>query len=280
MSLCIKKDNFNPDNIILGKEIKINNTIIKPLLYNYDVNIVNKFYFLTDWVHVSSYRISSNNIIFVIDDNDIYDIMKKLRSKLKFVIPPGKSIHTNMINNFDLSDSDDDGPQLKKKQPQPQSQPQPQPQPQSQPQPQPQSQPQPQPQPELQEKKYDITINTNNHNTEYNDYDNKINFCFTKQSIVTLYPSKKSGLEPYDLIKCENYKEIHRYFPFFNKQGNLKIVGKFLISVNTYISDYSHINYGLTFNIKSGQIKYEKSFIVDDKLITKSIFENKIKIEI
>jgi len=261
MSLCIKKDNFNPDNIILGKEIKINNTIIKPLLYNYDVNIVNKFYFLTDWVHVSSYHKTSNNIIFVIDDNDIYDIMKKLRSKLKFVIPPGKSIHTNMINNFDLSDSDDDGPQLKKKQPQPQSQ--------------------PQPQPELQEKKYDITINTNNHNTEYNDYDNKINFCFTKQSIVTLYPSKKkSELDTYNLIKYENYKEIHRYFPFFNKQGNFKIVGKFLISVNTYISDYSHINYGLTFNIKSGQIKYEKSFIVDDKLRTKSIFENKIKIEI
>jgi hypothetical protein len=262
MSLCIKKDNFNVDNIILGKEIKINNTIIKPLLYNYDVNIVNKFYFLTDWVHVSSYRISSNNIIFVIDDNDIYDIMKKLRSKLKFVIPPGKSIHTNMINNFDLSDSDDDGPQLKKKQ----SNQQPQ--------------PQPQPQPELQEKNYDITINTNNDITEYNDYDNKINFCFTKQSIVTLYPSKKSGLEPYDLIKCENYKEIDRYYPSFNKQGNFKIVGKFLISVNTYISDYGHINYGLTFNIKSGQIKYEKSFIVDDKLRTKSIFENKIKIEI
>ena len=123
-------------------------------------------------------------------------------------------------------------------------------------------------------------MNNDNINHEENEYINT-HFRFTSKSKITLHPSKKSSLESYELIKVENYKEIDRYYPRFNKQGDIKIVGKFSIYINAYIYNDEHINYGdITININSGEFKYEKSYVLDNKLKSKNIYEDKIKIEI
>ena len=83
------------------------------------------------------------------------------------------------------------------------------------------------------------------------------------------------------MTKTENYKEIDRYYPSFNKQGEYKIVGKFLITVNCTVSTINGFTHNsIIYSIKSGELKYEKSYIKDNKLKAKSIFEDKIKIEI
>ena len=272
MSFCIKPNNFDANNILLGEETKLNNTIIRPLLYKYDANFVNKLNILTDFIHISSYKIKKyqnkkENIIFILDNGDILKMKQQIKQKIKFNIQ-NQNIQNDMINNYDSdsdisSESDNISMQIP-------------------------TQTLIQDEPDIKNIEI-ITLNdnNNNHNNHDNDindvYNNKhIDIKFNTQSKITLYPSKKSGLEPYDLIKSENYKEIDRYYPSFNKQGNFKIVGKFLISVNAYVYNNTDINlsYGdLAFNIKSGAIKYEKSYI-NDKLKAKNVFEEKIKIEI
>ena len=93
-----------------------------------------------------------------------------------------------------------------------------------------------------------------------------------------MHPSKKSGLPEYNLNKIENENELKRYYPSINKNTDFKVVGKFLIYANIF---YLNENlYGITFIIKSGNLKYEKTFIGNDKLHIKSIYNDKIKIEI
>ena len=56
MTLCIKKDIFNENNLLIGQKNEINNNnnkiIICPLLYKYDKTLIQQFCFLTDWVHI------------------------------------------------------------------------------------------------------------------------------------------------------------------------------------------------------------------------------------
>jgi hypothetical protein len=126
-----------------------------------------------------------------------------------------------------------------------------------------------------------IYINDDENINNIHETDNNIFFRFKNTSQITLYPSKKSGLPIYELNKIENINEIKRYFPSFNRQGECKIYGKFLVTINcslTKIDNFTHTN--IIYSIKTGELKYEKSYIKDNKIKTKSIFEDKIKIEI
>lgn len=263
MTLCIKKENFNIENILLGKsqviEKENEKIIIKPILYKYDHNLIRRFYFLTDWIHVSKYTNCTEYIGFIINNDNMINIVQQIRNKIKF----------NTTNNYpQLPDSSDDD--------------------------------------EEDEEYYEInndgvninqqnnqeidliTLNDNTENINNIEHNDFIFFRFKNTSSVTLHPSKKSNLPEYELTKIENYKEIDRYYPAFNKQGEYKIVGKFLISVNcslykqdanVYKQD-AIVHNNIVYSIKSGELKYEKSFIKDNKLKSKSVFDDKIKIDI
>lgn len=107
----------------------------------------------------------------------------------------------------------------------------------------------------------------------------KYELNFNDKSIIKLIPSKKSGLVEYELNKKDNYTEIKRYFPTMGKKNtNFKIVGKFLLYINVYC--IPHSNYGIKIHIKSGELKYDKTFVENDMLKSKGIYDDKIKIEI
>lgn len=261
MTLCIKKDNFNVQNICLGKEIKLQNenqninTIIRPLLYLYEKNLVRRFCFITDWVHVSKYVNFNKYIRFEIQNDDIINIVQQIEKKIKFNIPQNQTQHNIIDDELDSeieSDSESEDENEEK------------------------------PVNVQQNVQEQITLNDSIENIPDDDYQsNYVFFRFKNTNSIILHPSKKSNLQEYELTKTENYKEIDRYYPSFNKQGNYKIVGKFLVNVNCSLSTIDGVSHNnIIYSIKSGELKYEKSYIKDNKLKAKSIFEDKIKIEI
>ena len=260
MTLCIKNYNFNVQNICLGKKSVIENenikTIIQPLLYRYDHNLMRQFCFMTDWVHVSKYVNCLKYIRFEIENNDMNDIAKQISKKIKFNIPINQPNYGHLIDAAWSDESEEDSENEE-----------------------PNNNVMENIQNNIPEQ---ITLNDSIENIPDNDYQaDFIFFRFKNTGSIVLHPSKKSNLPEYELKKTENYKEIDRYYPSFNKQGKYKIVGKFLITVNCTVStnnEFSHNS--IIYSIKSGELKYEKSYIKDNKLKAKSIFEDKIKIEI
>ena len=94
-----------------------------------------------------------------------------------------------------------------------------------------------------------------------------------------MIPSKKSGLDEYTLDKVSNYTELTRYFPAINKNTPYKIVGKFLLDIYVvYLKKHKY--HDIKIHIEFGEIKYQKTYIENDILKSKSIFDDKIKIEI
>jgi len=108
----------------------------------------------------------------------------------------------------------------------------------------------------------------------------KYTLNFNDKSSIKLIPSKKSGMEEYELNKKENYTEIKRYFPTINKKNtNYKIVGKFLLYINVFYFPHTTLK-DIKIHIKSGELKYDKTFVKNDILKSKGVYDDKIKIEI
>ena len=250
MTLCIKKDIFDENKLSLGKKYKINNNIFYNLNYKYDEYLINKFYFLTDWIEIKYYNKKNNHLEFYFNNDELKILLNKIVNKIKFNIPnQTNQINHNNDNNIIILDD------------------------------------------EIIENNQE----NNNQQIENNQEENIVSILengielnheelldgplrFNKTSSLILHPSKKSGLPEYNLNKIENENELKRYYPSINKNTEFKVVGKFLIYSNIwYLNENS---YGITFVIKSGNLKYEKTFIGNDKLHIKSIYNDKIKIEI
>ena len=126
----------------------------------------------------------------------------------------------------------------------------------------------------------DNLINLDKNVDNLNEDIKKYTLNFNNKSSIKLIPSKKSGMEEYELNKKENYTEIKRYFPTINKKNtNYKIVGKFLLYINVFYFPYTTLK-DIKIHIKSGELKYDKTFVKNDILKSKGVYDDKIKIEI
>ena len=129
-----------------------------------------------------------------------------------------------------------------------------------------------------------ITIDTETSisDSEYlSNSDNSDNLNSDKKSIslkfvnnktkLTLYPSKKSGLEKYTLKDNLDVDKITKYFPYIQKKNCLHS-GKFIIKVKSYFNQ-------IIFQIMNGKIKYKLSYIEND-LKCENVYEQNITIDI
>lgn len=316
MTLCIKYNNFDFNKLTLNKKKKFDNNakiIYYPLNYNYDYSLNKKLYILTDWIEMDGFKYKYNKLTLNFINNNLDVLFNKIKNLI--IINDNNTVKNQSIkmigDNNDNDDNDmidididsesdiesesesenDEENKIVKKQYISQS--------------------------IFQSiKKSNISqLNDNDKNIDYNNLiklNQNLNdanlksslddflpqkkskaFCsdinldeiikyelnFNDKSIIKLIPSKKSGLEEYELNKKDNYKEINRYFPTINKKNtNFKIVGKFLLYINVYcIPDFEK---GIKIHIKSGELKYDKTFVENDILKSKGVYDDKIKIEI
>jgi hypothetical protein len=252
MTLCIKKDIFDENKLSLGKKYKINNNIFYNLNYKYDEYLINKFYFLTDWIGIKYYNKKNNHLDFYFNNDELKILLNKIVNKIKFNIPNQiNQINHNNDNNVPILDDEiiENNQENNNQQP---------------------------------KNNHEDNIVSLLENAIELNYEELLEIDgplrFNKTSTLILHPSKKSGLPEYNLNKIENENELKRYYPSINKNTDFKVVGKFLIYVNIFYLNKN--SYGITFVIKSGNLKYEKTFIGNDKLHIKSIYNDKIKIEI
>ena len=270
MTLCIKKDLFDHTKLYVGNATIINENKFFQLNYKYDTNVYGKFYFLTDWIQISS--VDNNTYykytIIWFKNDELKNILNVINKKIIFNVNTpntpnntNNTNNTNNINNINNADIDYDQNIIEENN-KTQT-----------------TQTTQTTQLLNQENKSGLIYLADNYNELSEEDKNEYCLRFNKLSEIILHPSKKSGLPEYTLNKVENFNEIKRYFPSINKPNDdFKIVGKFLIYINIYyISDTI---YGITINIKSGHIKYEKTYISNDKLHIKPIYDNQIKIEI
>jgi hypothetical protein len=115
-------------------------------------------------------------------------------------------------------------------------------------------------------------VNEKEENKSIDNRNNYVRLYFINGiSQVTLFPSKKSCMDEYQLSKVENCNEVLRYFPSINNNNNL-ICGKFTINV-------SLINNIPRFTIINSVIKY-KSTYPTNTVLNYNIHKNKIQIEL
>jgi hypothetical protein len=310
MTLCIKTNNIDFTKITINNKKKFNEkspVIYYPLNYNYDYNMNRKLYILTDWIGMDGfdYKYFAKKLEFKFINNELDDVFNKIKYMIKINnLQNSTNIDniTNMANpkkqndfNNNESDSDSDSDsdidsdsdsdfselvkkskaiinKIKSKYVS---------------------------EDEKILKKYNNQNKQNNQVIDYNNLikldinninnnqdenqDNikKYNLNFNYKSSVKLIPSKKSGLAEYELNKRENYNEITKYFPTINKKNtNFKIVGKFLLYINVFCLPNIEMYNNIKVNIVSGELKYEKTFVENDILKSKGIYDDKIKIEI
>ncbi len=292
MTLCIKTNNFDHKKLNLDKRRRFeNNTpvVYHHLTYNYDSYITKRLYIVTDWIEIvkCNYKNSKKQLYFEINNNDLIKLFKSIHLHIKF--PNNNTQHNNIQLTDDSesdSDSEDEMSVLKKKINQ--------------------KKPEPESDSESEEEFEPIKpfiksnqINSNTQNIDYNNLiainnQNNINdidieeddyknypLIFKDKSQLKLIPSKKSGKSEYILDKTENYSEIDRYFPTINKKNNnFKVVGKFLVYIT--VSCYGNNFNGNSFKIyiDSGELKYEKTYVENDILKAKGVYNDMIKLDI
>ena len=249
--MCIKSNNFDNKKLGLDKRRKFeNNTpvVYHHLTYNYDSHVIKRLYLLSDWIEIVKF----NYIYFEINNSDLIKLFKTIHNHIKF---------PNDIKNNDIQLSDDyDDENSEPKKPFNKSQ--------------------------NTNIDYNNLITINNINNindidiEESDY-TYYSLILKDKSQLKLIPSKKSGKPEYILDKTENYKEIERYFPTINKKNNnFKVVGKFLIyiTVSCYGMDFNGNSFKIY--IDSGELKYEKTYVENDILTSKGVYNDMIKLDI
>ena len=322
MTLCIKPNNIDFKKITLNNKKKFNETspvIYYPLNYNYEYNLNRKLYILTDWIEMDEfcYKYGSNKLYFSFINNDLDYVFNKIKNMIKINNSNGNDINdenkksvkkSSKIEYSDFesdsdseeekpikkgikksskieyseseteSESDSEDEKLVKKTIQDSDS----------------EYNEPLKKPYIKhssiddlDKNYNDLIKLNPIINEINNEDEmeKYELNFNHKSSIKLIPSKKSGLNEYELNKIENYTEIKRYFPTINKKNtNFKIVGKFLLYINVFcMPNFPNTNYdtkNIKIHIKSGELKYEKTFVENDMLKSKGVYDIKIKIEI
>ena len=299
--MCIKTNNFDHKKLNLDKQQKfetITPVVYHHLTYNYDSYITKRLYILTDWIEIVnfSYKYPKKQLYFAINNNDLIKLFKSIHQHIKF--PNNNTQHNNIQLTDDSeseTESEDDMPVLKKKTNQKKHV----------------SESETESEEEFEPKKPFIKsnqinsnqINSNTQNIDYNNLitiNNQINqnnindidieeeddyknypLIFKDKSQLKLIPSKKSGKSEYILDKIENYNEIDRYFPTINKKNNnFKVVGKFLVYIT--VSCYGDNFNGNSFKIyiDSGELKYEKTYVENDILKAKGVYNDMIKLDI
>ena len=317
MTLCIKYNNIDFNKLTLNKKKKFDKNakvIYYPLNYNYDYNLNKKFYILTDWIELDGFNYKNNKLTFNFTNNDLDILFNKIKNMIMIndniinmkqymlydesedeeenkIVKKSSIIKSKKISDSEFSESEDDDEEenkiIKKSS-------------------------------IIKSKKIsDSEFSKAKDENKIIDYNNliqikqnlndanlksskddflpqkkskafssdinldeiiKYELNFNDKSIIKLIPSKKSGLEEYELNKKDNYKEINRYFPTINKKNtNFKIVGKFLLYINVYLFGGEK---GIKIHIKSGELKYDKTFVENDMLKSKGVYDDKIKIEI
>jgi hypothetical protein len=278
MTLCIKSNNLNLSNlskITLNKHKnkhknnkfdEKSKVIWYYLNYKYDEFNTKRLYILTDWVQIMHFTTKKSKLNFYIKNDDLLIRLKSIYEKIKFT--KSNNPDTELIN-IAMSHSDSDADSNT-------------------------------------DSDSDVNIendnfgDTNNIITNNIDYNNLIEIIdkqntpelddndwsfypliFKNKSEIKLIPSKKSGLSDYILDKVENKKEIERYFPTINKSNNkFKIVGKFLISITVACFGDNFNNNSFNIYIDTAEIKYDKTYVSDDILKSKGIYDDKIKIDL